>query len=149
MTHDELRTYAQDCFLKKRFNCSESVLMTMLKHWGVESPIVPRIATGFGGGVGSTREHICGAVSGGIMAIGVALGRDGETESPKAALEATCALMAYMHSKHSDVCCGSILAKHTAPEDSAEKKDLVRAQICGGIVADCCVWISENVEYEQ
>lgn len=41
--------------------------------------IIPRIASGFGGGMGGTGA-VCGAVSGGIMAIALEHGRDFESE---------------------------------------------------------------------
>ena len=41
----------------------------------LECSCVPRIATGFGGGMGRCGE-VCGAVTGAIMAIGMVLGRD-------------------------------------------------------------------------
>ena len=64
------------------FNCAESVLLTLsgrMARRNSESWI-PRIATGFGGGVGRNGD-ICGALSGGVMAIGLALGRDKAEQS--------------------------------------------------------------------
>jgi C_GCAxxG_C_C family probable redox protein len=42
---------------------------------GIESELVPRIATGFCGGMART-GNMCGAVTGAIMAIDLSLGRD-------------------------------------------------------------------------
>ena len=55
------------------YNCSQGVLLTMCQHWGVESDLIPKIATGFGGGMGRSGS-ICGAVTGGVMALGVRYG---------------------------------------------------------------------------
>jgi len=49
---------------------------------GLESPAVPRIATPFGGGIAGLGS-VCGAVSGAVMAIGLARGRQ-EPEEPRA-----------------------------------------------------------------
>jgi C_GCAxxG_C_C family probable redox protein len=62
----------------KRFNCCESVLMKVnqkhpLKGYGVG---VIRAASNMGGG-GAGWGSICGAVSGGVMAFGLAMGTDG------------------------------------------------------------------------
>lgn len=57
------------------FNCAESVLLGLCEEMHVESPLIPRIATGFGGGIGHT-GNICGAVSGAVMALGIAFGRE-------------------------------------------------------------------------
>jgi C_GCAxxG_C_C family probable redox protein len=66
-------------FVEKYFgaeaNCSETVLMAVTREWKIENKLIPRIATAFGGGIGR-QGQICGALSGGIMAIGVRYGRD-------------------------------------------------------------------------
>lgn len=55
-------------FTASGLNCAETVLSTMCAYWDVESPLIPRIATPFGGGLAATRG-VCGAVSGALMAI--------------------------------------------------------------------------------
>ena len=57
------------------FNCSESVLLLTASEWGIRNKIFPRIATGFGGGMGR-KGYICGALSGGVIALGARYGRD-------------------------------------------------------------------------
>ena len=57
------------------FNCAESVLMLVTGEWKAESPLIPRIATGFGGGMGR-QGYVCGALSGGVLAISYKYGRD-------------------------------------------------------------------------
>jgi C_GCAxxG_C_C family probable redox protein len=42
---------------------------------GQLEPQAIRLATPFGGGVGGTRQELCGALSGGVMAIGALYGR--------------------------------------------------------------------------
>ncbi len=57
-------------------NCAESVLLAVGKELDYgQAGGLPRIATGFGGGI-ARNGNLCGALSGGIMAIGLALGRD-------------------------------------------------------------------------
>ena len=60
--------------------CAESVLLAVAESEGIQSDLIPKIATGFCGGVSRTCG-MCGAVSGGIMAIGVLAGRSTPTES--------------------------------------------------------------------
>jgi C_GCAxxG_C_C family probable redox protein len=66
------------------YNCAESVLMAVSKRVGRKTqslaPCIPRMATGFGGGVGRNGD-ICGALAGGIMTISLALGRDNSDQS--------------------------------------------------------------------
>ena len=56
------------------------MLLAVAESEGIQSDFIPKIATGFCGGVSRTCG-MCGAVSGGIMAIGVFAGRSAPTES--------------------------------------------------------------------
>lgn len=56
------------------FLCSEAVLMAISESLGIENELIPRIATGFGAGVARSGE-LCGALSGGIIALGIVFGR--------------------------------------------------------------------------
>jgi len=59
------------------------VLLAGSQALNINQDCIPRIATGFGGGIGKQGE-ICGAVSGGIMLIGLAAGRmRSEDKHPK------------------------------------------------------------------
>jgi len=64
-------------------NCAESVLMTFAEARGVRSDVIPRIATGFGGGIGR-KGSVCGALSGSVMALGLKYGRDTKKEKERA-----------------------------------------------------------------
>ena len=57
------------------FNCAESVLSVVASECNIRGKLIPRIATGFGGGVGR-QGYVCGALSGGVIAIGLMHGRD-------------------------------------------------------------------------
>jgi C_GCAxxG_C_C family probable redox protein len=57
------------------FYCAESVLMALAEAQGVHSDLIPRIATGFCSGLSRTCG-LCGALSGAIMAMGIAKGRN-------------------------------------------------------------------------
>ena len=60
-------------------NCAESTLSAVNSEFGPSErnvdQVVPRIATGFGGGIARNGD-VCGALLGGAMAISLALGRD-------------------------------------------------------------------------
>lgn len=55
--------------------CAESVLLSCAEALGVRSPLLPRLATGFCSGLSRT-DGPCGALAGGVMALGLAFGRD-------------------------------------------------------------------------
>lgn len=61
-------------------HCAESVLMALARAQGIESDILPKVATAFGGGFSRTCGP-CGALTGAAMGIGLALGRKEPAES--------------------------------------------------------------------
>lgn len=50
------------------------------QQWGMVDDQVRRITTAFSGGLGSTNQELCGALSGGAMVIGVEWGRTSTVE---------------------------------------------------------------------
>lgn len=62
------------------FKCAESVLMALAESSQITSPLIPKIATGFCGGVSRT-NGTCGAVSGAVMGISLVKGRNDATIS--------------------------------------------------------------------
>jgi C_GCAxxG_C_C family probable redox protein len=65
--------------MAKGYVCSESVLLGVCEELGlkVDDKIVPRIGRLFAGGIGRTGS-VCGAVAGGVMALGLVV-EPGET----------------------------------------------------------------------
>jgi len=45
----------------------------MFEHWNGENELIPKIATAFGGGIGRCGS-VCGALAGGVMALGIKYG---------------------------------------------------------------------------
>ena len=64
------------------FYCAESVLLAVAESRGIESDLIPKIATGFCSGISRTCG-MCGAVSGGILAISLLTGRSSARESTR------------------------------------------------------------------
>jgi C_GCAxxG_C_C family probable redox protein len=64
---------AVDKFLSG-YNCAQSVLYSFCDEFGLDRTVALKLACGFGAGMGRNQE-ICGAVSGGIMVIGLKYGR--------------------------------------------------------------------------
>lgn len=64
-----------EIFHARNLNCAEVVLTIMTEYYGIDLDCCPRIATAFGGGL-SGRQMFCGAISGGLMVIGLKAGRE-------------------------------------------------------------------------
>lgn len=56
------------------------MLLAVCETRGIRSRLIPRIASGFCGGIARSGD-LCGAVSGGILALGAIMGRSGPAES--------------------------------------------------------------------
>ena len=68
---------ARDNFLQG-YNCAQAVVLAfddVLAEHGIDAPVMARIASPFGGGMGRMRE-VCGAVSGMLMVLGAVEGSD-------------------------------------------------------------------------
>lgn len=56
------------------YNCAQSVLFSFCEELGLDADTALKISCGFGGGMGRKGE-VCGAVSGGILVLGLKFGR--------------------------------------------------------------------------
>jgi C_GCAxxG_C_C family probable redox protein len=56
------------------YKCAESVLLSIAEEQGIESDLIPCIATGFCSGMART-GGLCGAVAGGVLGLGLTCGR--------------------------------------------------------------------------
>lgn len=67
-------------YFSNGFLCSEAVLKAVAEEKKVDSEFIPKIATAFGRGLADS-ESICGALSGGILALSMFQGRINTNES--------------------------------------------------------------------
>lgn len=94
MEHDTYEAVGNDgreLFLSG-FYCAESVLLAVARAEGVESALLPGIATAFCSGQARTCGP-CGALSGALMAVGLILGRSAGSDSVEPAYAAAQALI--------------------------------------------------------
>jgi C_GCAxxG_C_C family probable redox protein len=66
------------------YNCCESIILVLSEYLGINSDLIPRIATAIGAGV-SLNGLLCGSVSSVALAIGAKYGRTAKEESPEPA----------------------------------------------------------------
>ena len=63
-------------FFESGYNCAESVSQAIIEAFSEKAPQdIPRVASAFGGGIGGSHSEACGALTGGIIAIGFLQGR--------------------------------------------------------------------------
>ena len=89
MTAEQKTIDAAVAYFDAGFGCAEAVLKAVAEHIGVESDLIPRLATGFCGGMART-GGMCGAVTGGVLALNLLYGRsdaDGDKEANYKAIQ--------------------------------------------------------------
>ena len=92
------------------YNCAQSVLWSFSPELGLDAELSLKVACGFGAGI-ARRQEVCGAVTGGIMVIGLRHGR-GEKQD-RTATEATYAktqeLIRRFEARHGTCNCRQLL----------------------------------------
>jgi C_GCAxxG_C_C family probable redox protein len=109
MSNEELCQKAVTYFLGG-YNCAQSVLLTLADHIDPQSKneLIPKIATGFGGGIGRCGS-VCGALTGGLMAVGIKYGtNEVGVEKRAEAYAAAKALFKQFEKQHGTVMCGDL-----------------------------------------
>ncbi|HHV11852.1 MAG TPA: C_GCAxxG_C_C family protein [Clostridiales bacterium] len=106
-----IRQTAEDYFRKGEFFCSEAVVKTINDALGQPfTDDVVKLASGFPIGLGKA-QCLCGAVSGGEMALGMVYGRvHGEAMHPQM-FEKSKALHDYVQDEYKSLCCRVITRK--------------------------------------
>lgn len=70
-------SYADEGFL-----CVEAVFKTLADMHGTDSDLIPRVASGLAAGIART-SHICGALTGAILGLGLWFGRNEPVETDR------------------------------------------------------------------
>lgn len=120
------------------FNCAESVLRAVSKHTEPEKEhaesFIPRIATGFGGGIARNGD-VCGAVSGGVIAISLALGRNKSDESREPCYPAVDRFYNdFVKTFGTCKCCELTGVNFKTPEGNQAYRDRIHRERCTPIV---------------
>lgn len=92
------------------WNCAQSVLGAFCADLNLDKKTAMKIATGFGAGMGRKQE-VCGAITGGIMVLGLKHGQvhEGEKEAKELTYRLTQKLMARFSTKHGSCLCRELL----------------------------------------
>ncbi len=112
------------------FNCAQAVLSVFARSYGLERDTATRIAQGFGAGMGRSDET-CGAVSGGIMVLGLRYGgtRADDTEARETTYAAVADFLQRFRKLHGSLECTTLLGYNLADQrQRAEAKKRVPAR---------------------
>jgi len=135
-------------YFSTTFNCSQSVLASFGKDYGLTEDLSLKISCAFGGGM-ARQQMTCGVVTGALMAIGLAFGRG--AGDPQAntltTYDKTKEFFTEFRKRHGSIICKELLQglDMNNPEDKIKIDELKLFQnVCMKYVQDA-VEISERI----
>jgi len=121
------------------YHCAEAVSKAVIEVCGSDSgEYNPKAATAFGGGVGRSKQEICGALSGGIIALGHLFGRCAPDADWTDASRLAAELKRRFVQEYGTTNCGALLATFGPQEN------MLRCKQLSGEVADMLADIIEK-----
>lgn len=119
---ESIRQAAEDAFSSGLY-CAESVLSALAKAQGVESELVPKLATAFCSGMARTCGP-CGALTGAVMGVSLSLGRATTEQTVQASYAVTQELVRKFETEFGARDCDELLGCDLAtPEGQATFKE--------------------------
>jgi C_GCAxxG_C_C family probable redox protein len=130
----------------QNYNCSQSVFSAFAPQFGFDRDTALRLASPFGGGV-ARRGELCGAVTGALLALGLARGADqpaGKEEIYRLSQE----FMRLFEQKHATMLCRDLIAFDisTPAGHQAAKDKQVFTTICPLLVKDAADIVQKLLE---
>jgi C_GCAxxG_C_C family probable redox protein len=125
------------------YNCAQAVLLTLYDYMypGSKNEVIPKIATGFGGGIGRC-GNLCGALSGGVMAVGLKYGVNEINAEKKLQTYAQAqALFKLFEEQHGSVMCRSLIKY-----DLSDAEQMAKAKQTGAFEKVCTPLIKSVIE---
>lgn len=106
---------------KEGYNCSQSVFIPIAVANKIDKTTALKIMSPFGGGIAKT-DNLCGAVTGGIAAIGLHYGHTepGDLETKQKCVLATKKFMAAFEEKHKSLYCTKLIGYNMSIESENE-----------------------------
>jgi C_GCAxxG_C_C family probable redox protein len=135
---------------ENHFNCAQSVFAPFAKRFDMDIDLAMKIATPLGGGMGHMGQ-VCGAVSGGVMALGLAKGSsEYDAEKNDACYALAQAFQERFIELHGDVTCPGLLGLDIGdPDDLQQVRDEnLFHTLCPVFVGDAARIVGELLEIE-
>ncbi|MBP9493356.1 MAG: C_GCAxxG_C_C family protein [Sulfurospirillum sp.] len=107
-------------YFREGYSCAEAVLKSVAEAKGIDSPLIPKIATAFGSGLAGT-DGTCGALSGGYLALSMCKGRNSVEEDRSTLYTDIAKLKAMFQGSFSSTECTTLLGFSLSAPDAGEK----------------------------
>lgn len=127
MAQADVEQRAHDLF-ESGFHCAESMSAAIVERYaGQAGSEVTRVAAGFMGGMGGTHREACGALTGGVIAVGYLLGRTEPGEDTEEVKALAAEFRSRFIDKFGSATCGTLLGGFGPQEECSECKKLTAA----------------------
>ena len=136
---------AVQCFCET-FNCAQAVFSTFAPDLGLDRERALKTAAAFGGGMAHTGAT-CGAVTGALMAIGLAYGatKADDTDAKKEANRLAGMLMEHFRARNFSILCRELLGCDLGTPEGMKflKEQGLRDRLCAKFVRDAAEILEE------
>lgn len=123
---------------KSGFHCAEAMAKAFMEIYGNGSdPAISKVASAFGGGVGRTKQELCGALAGGLIALGFLQGRSETTDNWDELAAMAAKLREKFEMMHGTTNCATLL------ETFGPQENMMR---CKQLTGDVAVMTAEVLE---
>lgn len=120
MNRGQVEQRAEELF-QDGLHCAEAVLAAVLQGQGLDpSAISPQAASAFGGGVGRSKKALCGALSGGLIALGLLRGRTTPDEKWDGVAAAAEAVRSRFEAGYGSTTCAQVLER-LGPQEGMDR----------------------------
>lgn len=125
------------------YSCSQAVFSAFAPQHGLSDELALKIASALGGGL-ARQGHVCGAVSGALLVIGLARGR-ADPHQKEAVYELGRAFIDRFQALHASVQCRDLLGYDLSdPEDARAAREAgASGRLCPAFVRDAAVLLEE------
>ncbi len=137
---------ARRYFVDGGFHCAEAVLKAVTDVSGRTGAVPTRVATGFCSGLSRT-AGLCGALSGGILALNLALGRDRPGDPVDANYAAVQDLLDVFRERFGATDCGDLTGEDLATERGRQAfAEKGQKETCRSYAAAVADWVAARLE---
>lgn len=148
MNNQSKEQAAEKClnYFNSDYSCCEAMLLAFSEQLGIDSKLIPRIATPFGGGI-HQRRYMCGALTGALMAIGLKHGRNSSLDDRKPTSVRAGRIVEKFIKQFGSVNCIEVLGYTSDDlEKVLQNKDQLRADICNPLIKHTAEWLWEELK---
>jgi C_GCAxxG_C_C family probable redox protein len=134
-------------FLHQPRNCAQAVLSVFCERFGLDREMALALAAPFGAGIGRSGAGPCGAISGALLALGLAAGRrsDSPPELKEAAYQLAAEFLARFRARHGEMECRWLIGVDIGTPDGwrAAAEQGLYATVCPAFVRSAIEMVEE------